>query len=858
MEQAEVFPRQTPPFVSPYRVARINPYPWERLFSPYSTGLIPLFKDLSETRQALEEHASSLTNRLTSFIPSVEDTHQRRAFITLRRDLYNRRKLRSAEVVPHGHLLKNEIQRYQKLKQRLHDLETRIDSQVEEGLTEELKILRRWASDANVQRSISLSSDALLHSVTRLARETTERPAGRTRKAMPSLVTYHSRSTAKVSPFSRHTVIGLAPQSQESSSGIRSEITTSRALYRLLLRKLASSAETRAQITWKVSDLFRSSGQLLSWTRRRWVGHGGPVDEFTEEIVNLPDTLTWKILVKRIRAFPINPFTYQDLVDYLASGNEDPRSNGFVDRLIDLGVFVPVPPVSEQASDFEEKWQIFLDGLSGDFAVACSEAHLETARVRHNLAEASGPERAEWINKIRLRWIDLLEVERLGESHRTLTDLYYEDAYSEDFADVEPKVEKRWISDLTVLLPALHGLDDQRSIDTAVVEAFHERYGVGGRCDDILLFAQSLRDDLPKKLEFFRSGDNSLASLRRSTIKLFSQWNGSEVSSITLDPADLDMLGRKLDSFGQDRTRSFAIFGQRHGNDFVLNHVYGGEGRFISRFLSSAPDEYKNLATDYVKSFGSSDAITAQLRPTLGFNANLSPLLFDFEVSSPDDITPSRSISAVDLILREENGSLIVETREGVQVEVKYSGFLVPYALPSLELLLACSNGVPYLSFEEISANLVARRVKNEVIHAPRISVGSVVVLRQRWAVLTSTIISFLDDSNTAFRLLNEWRIGEMIPEMVFLREAPKSVDPAKGRSGPKPILVDFMSNMHVSTLRKRLENFGDEILIEECLPNPSTVEHQSPRGSHASEWYFEINECRGTDDKYNSTESSR
>ncbi|WP_165962406.1 lantibiotic dehydratase [Arthrobacter terricola] len=796
---------------------------------------------------------------MTLRIPLEEDTKVRRALIELRRDVHNRRQARPSAVAVGCDALRGEIGNYQTLDLRIRELESHIDTEAADGGSDELAILRRWAADVDVQRGLALSSDALLHSLNRLAGEATAHPTGRTRKAMPSMVTYFGRSTAKVSPFSRHTVIALGPRPDTVANGIRSEITTSRVLYRMLLRQLAASSETKQQIGWRLSDLFRSSSAPLSWTRRVWSGRGGPVDEFSEEIVNFPATPAWEGLVMGLRSLPAVEHSYQSLVESLRTSTGAPGAEEIVNRLIGIGVFVPVAPVSEQATDFEEKWQRFLEGLSGNLAEKYRDAHRATMGVRRGLADASGPTRAELIGQIRARWTELLELEDRGEKRRSFTNLFYEDAYCDEFTDLDPEIQGTWAADLALLLPVLHGLDEQRIIDAALLDSFRERFGPGGKCDDILSFAQGLRDDLPKRMAIMRSSDDPLAAFRRSAVKLFSQWNGSEADIVEIDPADLNELSRSLHGLGQDRTRSFAIFGQRHGNDLVLNHVYGGEGRFVSRFLSAAPDGYREMVSDYVRSFTGPGAIPAQLRPTLGFNANLSPSLLDLDIAPPDDTTHSPSVSAAELMLREENGALLVESRDGRSVDVKYLGFLVPYALPSLELLLACSGGVPYLSFGEIAADMVARRTGDEVITAPRITVGSLVVLRRRWAVPTATVVSLLDDGKAAFRRLNEWRLEQKMPEMVFVRDLPKPLDPMKDGRGPKPMLVDFMSQLHGITLARRLEDFGDQILFEECLPTPDTSEHRSARGTHASEWYFEMNDFRGnTDDLYASPESSR
>ncbi|KDP89812.1 MULTISPECIES: lantibiotic dehydratase [Clavibacter] len=824
--------------------------------------------ELGDTRTAIEMLASEARKRQAMKTPILEalrgmvagetDAVRRRQCLQLSRDIHNDRPLTLRASLP------SDISQFDLLvsfaaswvtTSRVTD---HLDAIANDTALDEFAVLRSWAQDAVVRQSIALSSPSMITALDRVL--AAEKPAGRTTKSLPGLITYFARSTTKVSPFSRHTAVHVDVDGVDAIRGpraadihvTRSETTISRLLYRRLFRLLAADATYREHLGWKRSDLIHAPAHGgIKISRRRWLDGAGLLDTFSEDVVTLPDAPMWRLLLGLL---PGGSSTSLDSVRRtLAAAVDDPAAaEQLTEKLVGLGVLVPVMPVSEQSDTFSSRWEDLLAALPPS-AEALRRLHAETDSTRIQLRTLDGTTRAAMILKLRAAWRAALTTVDDGDAilddpRAGVANVFLEDSFTD--AGPTPVPDRTtWSEDFSALFPLLDATDDQRLIEAAVRSCFLAAYGEDGVCVDLHEFADRLREELPARMTdaVTASPSAELPLLRAAGATLIRRLIAEDEDQVEITVQDLRDLRELAEGAPRMRTASYAVFGQATGETLVLNHVYGGEAKFVGRFLADSDPETIDAARRYARSFHAPSTPALQIRPTLGFNANLAPALLDGDIAIPDEPADGDAapISSLHLTLT-SRGLALIDAQRGNEVDVAYLGFLVPHALPSMELLLASYRSTPHVSWAESTSVLVdgIRRDPRVIVRTPRVVFRSIVLLRRRWALRADQLLSMLDGSAAAFRAVNVWRVEHAIPEMVYVhRLRAPSHDPFSSDRAPKPAFVDFMSRLGVQHLAKRLVDHGDELLLEEFLPEPSSDTHH-----HATEIYFEVNDIKDQD----------
>jgi hypothetical protein len=109
--------------------------------------------------------------------------------------------------------------------------------------------------------------------------------------------------------------------------------------------------------------------------------------------------------------------------------------------------------------------------------------------------------------------------------------------------------------------------------------------------------------------------------------------------------------------------------------------------------------------------------------------------------------------------------------------------------------------------------------------HAPRASIGRVVVWRRRWTALGDELIPRRDTPYDLWRGVDSARRELSLPERVFART---------GRER-KPLFVDFLSPFAVELLASKVAA-EDEVELTECLPDPGRWWLRGRGGRYGSE----------------------
>ncbi|WFB05867.1 lantibiotic dehydratase family protein [Streptomyces sp. LX-29] len=304
-------------------------------------------------------------------------------------------------------------------------------------------------------------------------------------------------------------------------------------------------------------------------------------------------------------------------------------------------------------------------------------------------------------------------------------------------------------------------------------------------------------------------------------------------TDVVLPPDCVKGLGERLPRWAVERPASYAHFLQRDPASGLLcvNHVYGGWGRFTSRFLDALePGAARAVARQVRRGLGP-DARAAQIRPVGGFNANLHPLLVPDEIGADRRWTSLREAD-VELYHDEAADQVRFRTRAtGEPLDVLYPGFLAPIMLPRRIGAHLCDQPHGVVDFRSLVPRYSVTAPGGQVVRTPRLRHRHMVLLRRRW-LLPQPVVGALTAELTAAHgvpaeVVARWRALLTLPEQIFLHPAATAVsgrateDFLAALRRPKPQFVDLGNALHLRCLGRWLARHPDGAVLEEALPAP-------------------------------------
>ncbi|MEW1637957.1 lantibiotic dehydratase [Streptomyces sp. NPDC093801] len=831
-----------------------------------AAGFRALLERLHRIDRQLMRTAAPLCDDLYASRGGHPDTLHRDVVLPLRRALHNGREPRPALLERLGDLPERlpRLASWLDLRTRRTALLALLAPAAERALAAERGALAALCREPALAKAVALTSADLLRAVQRAGTGAQDR---RARKEEPAVLRYALRASTKTSPLSWFTAVGWGPLPQAPGRTVpawgreplfegplRAVVQPSRTLTTALTLALLDAPHRRAALPHRITSTARSAGGRAAYSRDRTSFAGGRYLVAGEDEAELPANGPLGLVTDRAG----QPVPLEELTGLLAAaltgGGGDGRAAAarFLGRLTEAGLLVPVDPVPPQDPDplgRLARWLRSLDGATpGERAEDAAQAHrlAELARTTASFADTPASDRPALLAGLSRRWS-----EALAAAGRPVPSVSAPlDALSEDVVAPRPLALDGFLDagDHETLgeVTALAELFDLGHLVRRVVrDRFVARYGPGGRCPHPWEFGADIADawETAGRLaaldpaEPLPAGTDALARLRSEAVAavrdaLDAQPAGAEEA--VLPPELLKGLGDRLPDWALARPLSYAYFLQcdpRTGR-LCVNHVYGGWGRFTSRFLDSLdPDATAAVSRQIRRALGPG-ARAAQIRPVGGFNANLHPLLV------PDEIGPDRrwaSLGEADLELVHDEADDQVRIRlrsTGELLDVLYPGFLSPVLLPRrLGAHLADQpHGVVDLR-PLVPRGALPAPGGGRVTHTPRLRHRDVVLRRRRWLLPPDVLERLRTDLAAGGEVPAEaaarWRAALDLPEQVFLH--PAAAAPT-GRSAedfltrlarPKPHLLDLGNALHLRCLPKWLSRHGGGAVLEEALPAP-------------------------------------
>ncbi|WP_224285532.1 lantibiotic dehydratase, partial [Streptomyces sp. LS1784] len=410
------------------------------------------------------------------------------------------------------------------------------------------------------------------------------------------------------------------------------------------------------------------------------------------------------------------------LAEALGRPGDDPAAHRFVGRLLTARLLVPAEPVDPQDPQPLRSLADWLRQWPEDAELARRIEQLDLATGE--LSRTPGERRPALLAALGADWRRLLaDAGRPVPDEAAPLSILSEDVHAPVPPHLRPgAADRAALAELTALAELF---DHGHLMRRAARDRFVARYGVGGVCDAPWDFGAEAADAWAQP-----ALPDELAVLREEFAHL------PDVDGELVLPAEqVGALAARLPHWTAARPLSYSWFVQREPADGLLcvNHVYGGWGRFTSRFLDGLDPRAAAEVARQLRSGLGDGARAAQVRPVGGFNANLHPRLLADEIG-PDRRWTSLAEADLDLVHDPVGDQLRLRLRSsGELLDVLYLGFLAPVMLPRRlgPLLADHPNGV--VDFRPLLPRTTLAAPGGKVLRTPRLRHRHVVLARRRW-----------------------------------------------------------------------------------------------------------------------------
>jgi hypothetical protein len=782
--------------------------------------------------------------------------------------------------------------------------------------------LRALAEHGRFRTGLLLASAPLDHRLDDYLRRGAGPLSKRERRAERSLVEYLHRTAAKTSPFSTLTGVTLGEFADTAAADTfriepvwRSHPRISVAVLTRIAALIADAERLRPDLPVAVTSGWRAELDRIRFVRRT-VRHGSAdtaatFDFARDEVLSLRRGPALARALELVDAADHEPVALGVLAGRLAAavGAEPAEAADYLRILLNLGLLqVPALRVDVHDADPMRAFAGRLRELARPWAVDVAGRLEGCAGLLDGYATADLAARREILTRLRGGLADVVRVlspSDGGEPADSLPrTLIYEDArVSATPVRISARGWAERVGEPLAALDRVLPVFDRMLPDRLLLKGFFEaRFGVGGRCDDLIGLVRDFQADLyehytgtSRKLPAFGDdGDptptinwlnqpelTALDAARREFVERMRQlWAGTApgAAELVLDDDFLDAVGIHLDRVpGTDGPRIHFVQPAASGEPgpaAVLNQVYGGHGFAFSRFThcfadtagaAGAADEgLATLLRDRMAALAPDGAVFAELvGGPVTSNLNLHGRLTGHQVVCPGErstVPPEDRIPVEDLFLVHDPATdrLVLHSRRlGRAVIPLYLGYLVPMALPEVPrilMLLAPSTEATVAVWGGVPEHEDALGVRAR----PRVRHHGLVVGRRSWKVRGSTLPVHPAGAGDAEVLLSwrRWQRERGLPDEVFVRtrggQAEERAEPgengepgdvirAAGGRWSKPRYLDFAGLFGLRLLDEVDRDAAVEVEFQEMAPAAAALPAVSPEGRHVAEMVVEM-----------------
>lgn len=599
---------------------------------------------------ALEEAAAdtgrALADALEAAVGRETDDARRRLLISVRRDVFNQRPVRSpaalaAAATALGAADAEALHRFADQHRRHAELLASAADRLAAEVVERRQELRRLGQEPDLRRGIQLSSPSL----DQYADGYLHGPPGdlpkRARRIERSVLEYLFRTACKTSPFSTLTAVcvgefGEAPGRSLAvaltAEGKRSGTRLNMAVLARLSAMAQADPAVRAELRVRATGGWRQHEDLVRYLRRSTPHQGDAdaaavVDQLHESLFFLPAGQALAEILREVAGD--RPPRVRDVVDRLAAvpGRDRDDADRYVAHLLRLGLLeTPDLRINIHDPDPLATYRGALAGLEQPWADALAGRLGRVERAVAEFGTAGVADRRRLLGEVR---------DEVAAAHAELghadapvpATLVYEDTalFTRSVVADTAVWEERLLPDLRQLSRVMPAFDSSVVRRLVTRGYFHIRYGASGRCDDFLAFAHEFHRDffdnfsqrLMRHRRFgadgrFTAYDNWFRQPELAAVDAARQVAAEHLRTAyaALPPGSPELVlgpefvaevtGALPDNVGALQPRSFflqLVDDGRAPARVVVNRVYSGLTLLFSRFAHLFPGAATGTAT---------------------------------------------------------------------------------------------------------------------------------------------------------------------------------------------------------------------------------------------------------------------
>lgn len=860
------------PQLSPL-IVRIAGLPGTAL-APFSS---PRCLELLETARAHRAAVASVRSRFVEILAEALPrfpAETRRFLLAVKRDAFNGRELSRHAAHPEwaalDRLSRGQAEDLLALQAATQQLDAELRRCIEEEHDRERRHLYEHLADTRFRRGIALTSPELVERALELSR----RPAGRfdrrARKVEQSLLRFVTRAAAKLSPSSTLTTFALGALSETADPGSLaafdaglsevSLVCVNRGVLDAYFALLQHHPQVRACCLLALND----SAEEIEPGRYRFLRPGRwQRDGEHRELRYLPQaqvrvTLNRDLTGPLCRLLAAGPALYADVIrDLVRVGVAHDRGGEIhsrIEKLLSLGFLVLLPPWPTHEPYLEENLLALLRSLGADQTPhqTLDEATRALERLldlERGYASALRPERAARSLVAALRELGTA-VYRVADTKPSQIELPAQLLHEDVFlmaAQADPeRPEALYISqrqsmailDCAELLSRFASLYNHRHDLLHTLTAFWSARWRSRQEIPLLelfwavqpLWREYLRFDAHHRFLTFSSFNPlclpAIDNLNRLREQVFDEAQASMqegASGYTLSPESL----KALVDYIPARYRPLlgcSVFVQpatSDGRRWVLNRLFEGTGRYLSRYGSVFEEPARSRFSDHFR-----QRSTVEIA---GEKVELMDLMFtSLGATNAHGPQTPRVLQTPGEHVRSASGRVLLSnlrvradlSREAFQVTDPRGRRLLPVHLSSLnnfylpEILRFLSMFGPF----EVR-QIFPRPQRAAPGLFERLTCGLLIVQRRRWELDVSSID--LGDAHVleheAFRRIHAWRVSAGLPVQLFVYEPIHEKDDTLPSF--KPQYLDLSSPSLLGVFLSILRKAQGRLIFEEALP---------------------------------------
>ncbi|MEJ5065995.1 lantibiotic dehydratase [Erwinia sp. MYb375] len=814
--------------VAPFILLRIAGLPTHYV-SKLPDGLLAVIRQQQQLESGWHQLRQTLIESLHAHVAQPAADSVRNELIRYRRHLYNGRPFLLSEEVSawlahYDDSTLAQLAEWQRLSEERRQLKATFSQCWQQVSDRTREVLSRAADEPVMRRALSLASPRLL---TDLAQNWQAWPAKRRRRVERTLFAYMTRAAGKVSPFSTFASFILLPLANGAASASLQtanwQVTTTTHLNRsiaLALREALYAQHLLAERDLPLSlnpSLQRISASQLRGDFYRYEKRRGLLwNEEQQFALSLDPQEVDAILTARSAQRWSEWWQH-----FVAAGIAPQSAERLLRKLVRKDV---LRPQLQWSAHHPAPIAAVLASLPAELT---SESLRRLGELPLQLREAKNPERVALLAQAQ---------QTLSESWQRLTshqmpeirNLVYEDAWSEG---IDMTLPDTFVSDVLARVARVVAKRASLSLEYLWLrQAFLQRYGEGGVCEDIGLFLQEIWQG------FILFSQQLLAQPAAAVARL--DYRG-------IDPAALRL---PVTLFLQMEASEVGQLHQRHGK-VVINNAYSRIGWQLAR---------TTLTDD-----GGADARCRQLKLWLQqFAAPALPLTFSISGESSNLQAQARLAHhhlcldepqqvAGDLVLAQlrlchdaASGLLHFMDRQGQALQPCYLGAATPMIAWGTKYLLTVL-AEPVQIGRPAYSQMMADEHDDDFRHAPRLEEDNCVLIRETWWLRTSRIFQEFTGQPVAdqpARLL-ELLLKQGIPPDSYVNgqyNDSLSWQAFNNEKIRKPMWCR-LGNPHCIDQLLLLARKVDWLVFREALPSPENSWMQTQENNYVTEIHTEM-----------------